>query len=296
MWEHLAISEPASVESAASSDVTEPDVVKKARPTTEQLAKQFADGMFTIVLAIALAGAAYPVVVSTGVAIFAVIELLTSRDDPRVLVRGLEVLFFGCTAGAAMGLMWASLVSIAVLPFVYFFVRSLGMWGGIVWLAAFSGGLVGFVAVMPLFLMVLFEVCQNWWQTAMTALVGPALTTVIGQIGGAWGGRRVGWYEEAVARAAIGKGGQPAAANVGDSNDLGLPSPVRFQFGIWHLLVISGWASLLLTAIRLFGFDFSFALGLLLTWAVYQTVTLSLGSMLGRRIGRWRVRRQSRST
>jgi hypothetical protein len=276
MWEHLAISEPASVESAASSDVIEPDVVKKARPTTEQLAKQFADGMFTIVLAIALAGAAYPVVVSTGVAIFAVIELLTSRDDPRVLVRGLEVLFFGCTAGAAMGLMWASLVSIAVLPFVYFFVRSLGMRGGIVRLAAFSGGLVGFVAVMPLFLIVLFELHQNWWQTATAALAGPALTTVIGQVGGACGGRRVGWYEEAVARAAIGKGGQPAAASVGDSNDPGSPSPVRL--------------------IRLSGFDFSFALGLLLTWAVYQTVTLSLASMLGRRIGRWRVRRQSRST
>ena len=53
-----------------------------------------------------------------------------------------------------------------------------------------------------------------------------------------------------------------------------------FSFGIRHLLVISVWISLLLTAIRLSGLDFVFVLSLLVGWSVYQAATLWIGGLL----------------
>jgi hypothetical protein len=188
----------------------------------------------------------------------------------------------------------ATIVSAFVLPFVYFFVRSLGLRGSIIRLGAFGGGLVGFVAVMPLLNWILFEAPQNWQQQVFIVLVGPALATLLGQTGGAWGAWRVGRYERAVAKASVSdkRNSQGSANELRDSSG----ATARFQFGVRHLLVISLWVSLLLTAIRLSGFGFGFGLMLLFGWAVYQAVILWIGGVVVAWIVRWRARRQSRST
>jgi hypothetical protein len=264
----------------------------------ELLANRFADGWTTIGPAIALAGAAYAIVLATGSTIVYITSTLLGIANFALneIGQGVAMVFVYGFFAALTGLILASIVALAILPMVYLFTRSLAVKGSIVRLAAFSGGLVGFVAVLPFFLLIMYEGIQTWWQTAITVLVGPALTTVFGQIGGAWSGWRVGWYEQAVARAAVGGDVNPAANSAIPPSDGDLATSTRFQFGIWHLLVISIWVSLLLTAIRISGFEFLFAILLLVGWAGYQLVTLWVGGILAGRIGQWRVQRKGRST
>ena len=66
----------------------------------------------------------------------------------------------------------------------------------------------------------------------------------------------------------------------------------RLQFRIHHLLWISVWCSLLLTAIRLGGIPFGYVLPLVAGWVVYQSATMWLGGKLVHTLADWRTRRQ----
>jgi len=167
--------------------------------------------------------------------------------------------------------------------------------GSIVRLAAFCGGFVGFVAVLPFLAMAMFEVSQEWLHTAISILAGPCFATVLGQLDGAQGGAVIKRSEREVPRIVVGHRGVPIQTRAGHSNE-DAQSATPFQFGVRHLLVIGVWASLLLTAIRLSGLSFRFAFVLLMGWVVYQSVTLWLVVLLTEQFGRWRIQHQSRST
>src|SRR3954468_17349958 len=103
--------------------------------------------------AIALAGAAYPALLALGLS-FVIIAAsfnlpFTNELGTRGLGEGIVMVLVGGTVGAGIGLVWASIVCVAILPLVYLFVLSLQLRGSIVRLGAFAGGLVGCVAVMP---------------------------------------------------------------------------------------------------------------------------------------------------
>jgi hypothetical protein len=263
---------------------------------SELLAKQFAEGLNNIGPGIALAGAAYPLLLAFGYPVVAFVYLLTSRatwgDFNEALIGPLLFSLFG----AGIGLVWATIVAFAILPLVYLFVRSLELRGSIVRLGAFCGGLVGFVAVMPFFIGAMSGITDTLAEIALIVLLGPALTTIVGQLGGAWGGWRTRWYERAVAQAAIAKRGRPEELPANISTDYGHPNHHRLQFGIRHLLVISIWISVLLTGIRLSGLDYRSVLLLIGGWSVYQMATLWVGGLLLSLFGSWKSRRQTRST
>jgi hypothetical protein len=265
-------------------------------PESALLAKQLADRAAMIGASIALAGAAYPVVLALGLPIVLIFQLLLHGGDSGDVVSVMGMMFIGSTVGASIGLIWATLVASAILPLVYLFVRSLRLRGSVVRLGAFCGGLVGFVAVLPMVLGLGGIAPYRVSELAVAVLVGPMLTTVLGQVGGGWGGWRARWYERALAAAAVRLEGP--AGNVGASRSKveEPPARARLQFRIWHLLIVSVWVSVLLTAIRLSGVDFSIAILLLGGWAVFQTLTLWAGGLLVGWIGRWRAGRKSRST
>jgi hypothetical protein len=146
-----------------------------------------------------------------------------------------------------------------------------------VWLGAFWGGLVGFAAVLP------FMFIGGIGNEIVTAIaLGPALTTVIGQLGGAWGGRRalgrIHWYERALARASVEE--RLAGVSRDDTEPLvdePPQRPARFQFRIRHLMWTAVWLSIFLSLIRLLGIPFEYAMPALGGWFIYQAATLCLG-------------------
>jgi hypothetical protein len=206
--------------------------------------------------------------------------------------------------GAVVGLLWSAFVSAVVLPIVHLFVWSLKPRGNIIWFGAFCGGLIGFVAVLPFVLALASEFARPAasYELVVALSIGPGLTTVLGQLGGAWGGRRglryARWYERALAHASL----SPSQAD-GDCvypADLPVtssPSPARLQFGVRHLLWMAVWVSLLLSVIRLSGIALEFALPLLVGWFLFQAATLWVGGMVVPRVDAWWAsRRKSRST
>jgi hypothetical protein len=198
--------------------------------------------------------------------------------------------------GAGIGLIWTTIVAFAVLPLVYLFVRSMELRGSVVRLGAFCGGLVGLVAVLPFFIGAMSSGPDVWSGIALFVLVGPALATVVGQAGGAWGGWRTRWYERALTQSGSRGGGIPGEPPADSSKHDGSARHRRLQFGIRHLLVVSIWISLLLTAIRLSGLDFLFMLSVLAGWVVCQAVTLRVGGLLIGGFRAWKGRRKTRST
>jgi hypothetical protein len=254
------------------------------------LARQLEASWPSIGPAIALAGAAYPVVLAFGVSLVIIASLLDSSFpggpvQAKDVGEGVVIVFLIGTVGAGIALIWASIVCAAILPLVYLFVLSLQLRGSLIRLGTFAGGLVGFVAVMTFFWREYSYVRgSSWPQLIFVLVVGPGLATVLGQLGGAWGGWRERWFERAVV----------SAAN--SSNNDGPMSYPRIQFGIWHLLVIGIWISVFLAAIRLSGLDYQVVLPLGIGWLIYQAVTLWIGERLVSWFGRRKARRQSRST
>jgi hypothetical protein len=120
-------------------------------------------------------------------------------------------------------------------------------------------------------------------------MVGPGLTTILGQVGGAWGGRQCLKAEQDSTNQLVDSTGATTA--------LSAPTqPLRFQFGIRHVLWVGIWVSLLLTGIRLLGVSFVLVLPLLMGWLIYQAATLWIGERLIRGWVRFRQQRQSCST
>jgi hypothetical protein len=295
MEKEVIVDERELAANGAESPTADADITSTL-PKTAALATRFWWKVYSIAWGTTLAGTAYPVIFAFIGLLFALISEMS--QGWRSFRVGEAAWFIGSaiTLGALAGFIWTMGVCICILPIVYFFVRSLGLRGSVVRLGAFSGGLVGYIAVMPFFLSVLLEGGPWWWQLALGLLVGPALTTALGQIGGAWGAKRVGSYERAVAKDWANR--QLAAEHLTEMHSAASDSApsTRFQFRIWHLLVISIWISLMLTAIRLMGIDFTFAFALIIGWTLYQEVTLRLGKLLAARLGPWWARRKTRST
>jgi hypothetical protein len=138
------------------------------------------------------------------------------------------------------------------------------------------GGLVGFAAILPFVLRTPLASGANATDIALIALLGPCLTTVIGQLGGAWGGRQSA-------------GRQPSVSEPTSASEV--PSEPMLQFRIRHLLWLTVWISLLLTSIRLSGIPFGLLLPVLLAWLVFQAGTLMCGWFFVRRIRpKWHAR------
>jgi hypothetical protein len=286
MFEELLVQEPAGVATTTNADVGRAQ-------ESERLVRLFAVRSYSIGLGIALAGAVYPCVVSIGIFLLTVVQLNHfPKFNPSLyhsdIDEAVAIVFYGSTIGAGVGLLWSTVICIAVLPFVYLVALSLQARGSLTRLGAFAGGLVGFVAVMPLLLDAL-RFAHSGTTNILPLIVFPGLTTILGQVGGAWGGRRVAQHERAFATQSIkGVGGAGASAII-------VQSP-RIQFGIRHLLWVAVWVSLLLTAIRLIFGSFELVLPLLVGWLVYQVATIWVGERLIRAWCALRARRQTRST
>jgi hypothetical protein len=244
----------------------------------------------TMAIYIMLAGAAYP---ATLVLIFVCIGAVSMIPD--LWVNGIDahtvgelvtaagmVFLYGVLCGAFVGFLWAGAVSLFVLPVMYMLARSLRVSVGFTLLSACCGGIVGFVAVMPFIALITHGDHWRWEGFAFVLALGPGLTTILGQLGGAIGGRR---------EVAINWAVQPPEES---------PTPSRrpLQFGIRQLLWLSVWLSLLLTAIKLSGVRLELILPVLVGWILYQAATLYGGWVLATRVWpRWRHWRTSgRST
>src|SRR3954447_16321823 len=174
------------------------------------LARQLEVSWPSIGPTIALAGAAYLVVLALGMSLIMIATLVIlpftggGPVQSNDVGEGVVIVFLVGTVGAGIGLLWASVVCLVILPLVYLFVLSLQLRGSLIRLGAFAGGLVGFVAVVP-FLWGEYSPARgsSWPELIFLLLVGPGLTTILGQLGGAWGGWRERWYERAVAAAGI---------------------------------------------------------------------------------------------
>jgi hypothetical protein len=251
-----------------------------------------------IVWRIILAGGCYPILVGAGA--FCTELWRFTFGQGRLNIDGTTFGALPLYAGllGAIGILWASIATIVTLPVVHLIAWSLRLRTGLVWLGAFSGGLVGFVAVLPL-VMDLPDMAssQRVWQAITMLAVGPGLTTILGQIGGALGGRlaarratvRTETHRSLVA---IGWRRDPLrSAERGDGRPGKLHEP-QFHFRIAHLLWIGVWMSVLLAVIRLSGIPYEFILPMLLGWLIYQAATLWIGWQLVRQLGPWWIRRR----
>jgi hypothetical protein len=259
----------------------------------------------SIAFGIMLAGGAYPLVLTAIYLVVAFVFVAWSwvAGFPigTNLPEAVAFVFFTILGGAMaaiVGVVWAAFVSFVTLPVVYLFVRSLKLRGTLVGLGAISGGLVGFVVVLPLTLSLPWMGgSADGWTILIVFALGPGLTTVLGQLGGAWGGKRAMRYAAAANwKATMAASGElQAAMGWQTSNSLAesRPEEPRLQFRLRHLLWLFVWLSMLMSVIRLSGIPYQFVLPLLIGWIAYQSATLAIGWQVGRRLGPWWTARQA---
>jgi hypothetical protein len=191
---------------------------------------------------------------------------------------------------------WSAVVTFVTMPVVYLFVRSLQLRGNVILFGAAWGGAVGFLAVflIPLIVMSNLSAPRDSLGEMIVALAaGPGLATIVGQLGGAWGGRRAIRLQFKANRlsdllASAGGWSAPPSQSTSEvaasSSDSERP---RLRFRVRHLLWITVWLSAMLSALRLAGLPLEYLLPLLLGWLVYQTATLSVGWLCVRRFVPW---------
>ena len=172
------------------------------------LAAEFAAGWRQIFHGVVVAGSIYPILVATIYVGVGIVVSFVQRSNSDALLLSFSMFMAAIwytVIVAVIGLLWAAVVCLAVFPVVYFFISSLDLRGSIVSLGAYTGGLVGFAAVLPFLMLVLVsEHSEGLWAGVLLLAFGPCLTTVLGQLGGAWGGRRATqssdkWYLEQLA-------------------------------------------------------------------------------------------------
>jgi hypothetical protein len=230
---------------------------------------------------ICAAGAAYPaLLVMIFFALGLVVEVIAhlARPEPSIfpqLVTIVPALIMGAAfalAAGCIGAVWSGFLSLIVVPVFYLFAKSLRLRANLVWLGAICGGLVGFVGVLPFLLGFRTSASADFMGMLLVAASGPCLTTVLGQLGGAWGGMHA---ERARKRA--------------NGNRFTHPEPPEklMQFQIRHLLWVTVWVALLLTGIRLSGIPAQLILPVLFAWFVFQGATLYFGWLLVVRIWPW---------
>jgi hypothetical protein len=261
-------------------------------------------GWPSIARGIVLAGGAYPAVVAAVYFLVAVVATFVPQitksqvpmDKDMLGMLLLGSLAFAAIAGVT-GIIWSGIVTVVTLPVVHAVVWSMKLRPTLVWLGAFAGGLVAFVAIMPGAMQInrFFDAGQGWAVTIML-LMGPALATVVGQVGGARGGIRANARIASsriapkieLLRMKFAMSQSPAEQTAADStradNDQDAP---RFQFRTIHLLWVGVWVSLLLTIIRLSGIPYELILPMLFGWTAFQSLSLLAGKLLVSRFGPW---------
>jgi len=272
------------------------------------------EGWPSIGLGIALSGAAYPIVLGVIFLLLVIVIPIVSsgfgtawRPDQAIETLFGSLMFAG--PAAVIGLIWATMVMVPTLPILHLVLWSLNLRIGLVWLGAFSGGLIGFMSVLPIAIIGFQELFDSGSLLGTLALMlaGPGLATIVGQVGGRWGGARgadaiaaklmvtnIEWLR---LKYAIGRGDAADHNNIDGEPAVTNSDASPFQFRIAHLLWIGVWTSILLTVIRLSGIRYELILPVLLVWIAYQATTLSIGLLLVRRLGPWwSKRRQIRST
>jgi hypothetical protein len=264
----------------------------------------------SISFGIMLAGAAYPIIIAAVIVAMIIVQIITrihQFSPPRNLMELAIIPFFvvGTAAvGSLLAIVWTGILSTMTLPVVLLFVQSLKLRGSLVWLGAASGGLVGFIAALPMTLTLPRTLGRGDFGELFVALaLGPGFATLLGQIGGAWGGWRA-WrssehfYGLTIARAQSSTApadGEPQLAEAGEV-ETG-PGDHRIQFGLRHMMWLTVWISVLLCVIRLSGIPFEYVLPLIAGWIVYQWITLRVGERLIRYLGpKWVAWRSLRST
>jgi hypothetical protein len=263
----------------------------------------------SIVFGMMLAGGAYPIVLTViylivGLA-FVVWNWLSGYPLGSV-AEDLGSIFLFLVAGgvfcAFIGVVWAAIASALTMPVVYLFLRSLRVRGSLVGLGAASGGLVGFVALLPITFTLPWSVgLSDVTSIALILALGPALTTILGQIGGAWGARRALYFAErdvlnAVPAASLGLATAMRWRSTNATSQTRVSEP-RLQFSMRHLMWVFVWLSLILSVIKLCRLPFEFVLPVLIGWFFYQLATLRIGFYLARRLGPWWAKRRTgRST
>jgi hypothetical protein len=231
-------------------------------------------------------------------------ELLSSSLTPFFTPTNLSRLFFGSLGfgviAGLVGLVWTTAVTLITLPVIHLVVWSLKIRASPVWLGAFYGGLVAFIAIFPVIVLITatFNASAATATVAMMAF-GPGLATIVGQYGGARGGQNAAWRlasKNAARQKLIAIGwrkldhDEVTAAAAEDA-------AARFRFRTIDLLWLGLWLSLTLTVIRLSQIPYEFILPLIGGWLIYQTATMALGWWLAMRVvPRWQQRRQIRST
>jgi hypothetical protein len=256
-------------------------------------------------LGIVKAGCVYPTILvaanfAIGIALWAVGVIPKHRFEFAGVI---VFLFLAPLIGGVIGLMWSTFVTMFTLPVLHIVLWSMKLKPGFVWLGAFAGGFVAFIATLPIS-WVIPEMFKEGdaGLAAMFLLLGPGLATIVGQIGGARGGKGAAQAVDHMSanlhtnhlRYALGLLTKPRSdAGANDSKD-GSP---RFQFRIFHILWLGVWLSLLFTLIRVSRIPYELMLPLFVGWLVYQAATLALGGLIVRRVGPWwRGQRQTRST
>jgi hypothetical protein len=263
----------------------------------------------SISFGIMLAGAVYPVIVATisiAIIIAQIVAGLNRMSPPRNLMELAIIPFFlvGYAAlGSLLGIIWAGVLSMITLPVVYMFVRSLKLRGSLIWLGAFSGGLVGFIYALPVTLSLPWVLGPgNYGEVFIALALGPGLATVLGQMGGAWGGWRAWKSSEHYNGIATTSASNNVVAGNGEkhSSDVQVTLPQtnnRLQFGLRHMMWLIVWISVLLCVIRLSGIPFEYMLPLVAGWIVYQWITWRVGERLAKSLGpKWVAWRSRRST
>jgi hypothetical protein len=246
------------------------------------LSEDFRDGWPSIALGIIVAGGVYPAVLAGLYASVGAYLYMDRISAPDVIGFALAVFIYSALM-MLVGLVWANVATVATLPAVYLVVRSLNLRGSLVWLGAFCGGLAGFLAVLPVILSIrLFRDTTEFWVMVTWLLLGPMLTTVIGQVGGAFGGRRA---TQRIARRRQAKSNRYLSTDEPESAlGEGKPAdePYRVRFGMRHMMWAMAWISVLLTLMRLVGISLEQAVPLLAGWSIFQAATLWLGGKLVR--------------
>jgi hypothetical protein len=232
-----------------------------------------------VAIGIMAAGGAYGIVlaaIGTVVALFqALLHALNEGFDPFAIAGVILFTLLYAAMCAFFGVIYSGFVSLFVMPAFCLLVRTIVPRIGFVWLGAICGGLVGFVAVMPFLVLAHCEWSDSFGASVMVAALGPALTTVLGQIGGAWGARRSVRCATQDLRV------------VGD-DEAELP---RVQFTIRQMIWLTTWISGLFAVLRLFSLPGEYILPVIFAWLVYQSGTLLAGWYLAYRIQPWLRRR-----
>jgi hypothetical protein len=255
-------------DSAANSTTAPP-----AEPEISDLAPFARYEWMPVAIGIMAAGGAYPLLVSaTSIVVFA-IQMLWSTVTPNAVepLSLIPLTMLYAIMLAFVGICWSGIATLVVMPIFYLFVKSLKWRADFVTLGAICGGLVGFLSVLPFMLFPLVA-ARGEMQVAALLLVftmGPAATTVLGQLGGAWGAQR--------------------SDRLKDEADVLSPASEReahpyIQFSLRHMIWITAWVCLLLTLIHLSQFPFEFILPMLAGWLVFQTGTLTAGRFYFTRI------------